>query len=548
MRLMLRPIGSDGLANPKYLCSSERFMEDFKMTPPICAFFSFAPARGWKRGRTGKFGAWKIIRGVFLLCAATAIVAPAQTFTQLHSFDFFTDGADPSAPLVQARDGNFYGTTVGGVNLACPGGCGTVFKITPGGTLTTLHSFNGTDGSNVFAGLASGTDGNFYGTTFDGANLACLDGCGTVFKITPGGTLTTLHSFNGTDGANPEARLVEATDFNLYGTSFTGVGSLFCGTIFKITPGGTLTTLHSFHGPDGCELDAGLVQATDGKFYGTARLGGANRTDCASTGCGTVFKVNHTGTLTRLHSFNGTDGCLLHPGLVQATDGNFYGTTTFCGANGEGTFFKITPGGVLTTLYSFCAQTNCTDGSGPNLLVQGTDGNFYGTTTAGGANSNSLCSIGTVSTCGTIFQITTAGTLTTLYSFCAQTNCTDGFFPMAGLVQGTDGNFYGTTTQGGSSSNCIGGCGTVFSLSVGLGAFVETLPTSGKVGQLVAILGNNLTGSTSVTFNGTPATFTVVQTGAAIKTTVPGGATTGPVQVVTPGGTLTSNVNFLVTP
>jgi len=162
-------------------------------------------------------------------------------------------------------------------------------------------------------------------------------------------------------------------------------------------------------------------------------------------------------------------------------------------------------------------------------LVQGTDGNLYGTTYRGGDYGN-----------GAIFNITLSGTLTRLYSFPGP----DGANPYAGLVQGTDGNFYGTTYDG--ANGCTYGCGTVFSLSVGLGPFVKTQPASGKVGAAVKILGTNLTGATSVSFNGTAAVFTVNSTGSAISTTVPVGATTGTVQVVTPNGTLSSNVPFRV--
>ena len=188
------------------------------------------------------------------------VASPAQTFTLLYSFDL-TDGADPWAGLVQATDGNFYGTTYqGGAN-----GAGTVFKITAGGVLTTLHSFDGTDGADPFAGLVQATDGSFYGTTYYGG---AGSGYGTVFKITAGGVLTRLHSFDSTDGANPHAELVQATDGNFYGTTYNG-GANAAGTVFKITAGGVLTTLHRFDFTDGAYPRARLVQATDGSFYGT---------------------------------------------------------------------------------------------------------------------------------------------------------------------------------------------------------------------------------------------------------------------------------------
>ncbi len=267
-------------------------------------------------------------------------ITPTGTLTTLYSFcaqSGCTDGEYPVAGLVQGTDGNFYGTTPeGGAN-----GGGTVFKITPTGTLTTLYSFcaqnNCADGANPAAGLVQATDGNFYGTTYAGG----ANGYGTVFKITPSGTLTTLYSFCSkggcADGSYPEAGLVQATDGNLYGTTFAATfdgGANGDGTVFKITPSGTLTTLYSFSGPDGANPWAGLVQATDGNFYGTTYAGGAN-------GDGTVFKTPLTGILTTLHSFDGTDGAGPEAGLVQATDGNFYGTTFYGGTNGAGTVFRL---------------------------------------------------------------------------------------------------------------------------------------------------------------------------------------------------------------
>jgi uncharacterized repeat protein (TIGR03803 family) len=336
--------------------------------------------------------------------------------------------------------------------------------------------------------------------------------CSAAVVAWPAPTFFVLYSFAGMDGAYPWAGLVQATDGNFYGTTNYG-GAYSDGTVFKITPAGTFTTLHSFDGTDGANPFAGLVQATDGSFYGTTYYGGASPD-------GTVFKITPAGTFTTLHSFDSTDGANPHAELVQATDGNFYGTTYYGGANSCGTVFKITAGGVLTTLHSF----DFTDGAYPRArLVQATDGSFYGTTSYGGV-------------LGSVFKITARGVLTTLHSFAGQP---EGSYPYAGLVQATDGNFYGTTYGNDD--------GTVFRLSVGLSPFVETEPTSGKVGAAVIILGTNLTGATSVRFNGTTAKFTVVSS-SEIKTTVPAGATTGSVTVVTPSDTLKSNVVFRVTP
>jgi len=244
-----------------------------------------------------------------------------------------------------------------------------------------------------------------------------------------------------------------------------------------------------------------------------------------------------TGKLTTLYSFCAQSGCTdgYNPqaGFLQAPNGNFYGTTLGGGEDGDyGTFFTITPGGTLTTVYRFCSKSGCADGYNPSSqLVQAINGDFYATASAGGAHGQ-----------GTIFKMTQTGTLTTLHSFCAKGCTTGGYYATAGLVQSTNGTFYGTTYEGGTE-----GAGTVYSLAVGLGPFVETQPTSGKLEAAVKILGTNLTGATSVTFNGTAAVFKVVSS-SEITTTVPTGATSGTVEVTTSQGALKSNVNFLVIP
>jgi len=491
----------------------------------------------------GKLNYGKRAYAVFVLCATTAAALPAQTFTTLYSFcsqSACADGDSPLAGLVQATNGDLYGTTSqGGANCA-PNGCGTIFKISPGGTLTTLHSFDGADGQLPEAGLIQATNGDLYGTTeFGGAYNG-----GTVFKITPAGKLTTLYSFCSqslcADGSMPVAGLVQATNGDLYGTTiFGGVDCPYqcAGTVFKITPSGALTTLYSFTYLDyanGIGPYGGLVQATNGYLYGTTVSGGYGIG-------GTVFKITPSGSLTTLYSLcpQGslpcTDGYGPESTLVQATNGDLYGTTyeggANCPSNGCGTVFKITPSGTLTTLYSFCSQLDCTDGSGLVAgLIQATDGNFYGTTEDYENDGG-----------GTIFKITPRGKLTTIYAFCSQIGCADGWEPLAGLVQDTNGTFYGTTNFGGAND-----AGTVFSLSVRLGPFVETQTTSGPVGGAVNILGSDLTGATSVTFNSTPQPAFTVVSRYLITTTVPAGATTGTVQVVTPSRTLSSNVPFRV--
>jgi uncharacterized repeat protein (TIGR03803 family) len=486
---------------------------------------------GRKGDKVSKFNWMTKVSGAFLLWAAAAVALPAQTFTTVYNFEG-TDGYGPAAGLAQGIDGNLYGTTSGGgTSGACTFGCGTVFTITPSGTLTSLQNFHRTDGSFPFSALAQDIYGTLYGTTTTGGANDTNDG--TVYSIAPGGTLTTLHNFDGTDGRYPYATLVQGADGKFYGATVNNGAHHNSGTVFNITAGGILTTLYNFCAQtdctDGSEPYATLVQGANGDFYGTTASGGAN-------GNGTIFKITASGALTTLYSFcsqtNCPDGATPYTGLVQGTDGNFYGTTYSGGVtgicfdpNGCGTIFKITPSGMLTTLHSF----DGTDGEYPaGCLVQGTDGNFYGTTAYGGANGDY----------GTIFRITASGTLTTLHSF----DGTDGYELEAGLIQATNGTFYGTAYNGGTN-----GWGIVFSLSVGLGRFVETLPTVGKVGETVKILGTNLTGASGVTFNGTPAVF-AVDSHSLITTTVPVGSATGEVQVTVPSGTLSSNVPFRVRP
>ena len=252
-------------------------------------------------------------------------------------------------------------------------------------------------------------------------------------------TLTSLGSFGG-NGSYPVAGLVQGSDGNFYGTTSNGGDATGDGTIYKTTPSGGLTTLYTFTGgSDGSQPYAKLMQGSDGNFYGTTSAGGD------ATGDGTVFKTTPAGGLTTLYTFTGgNDGSQPQAGLVQGSDGNFYGTTTYGGTDGDGTIFKLTPAGRLTTLYTF---TGGSDGSYPVAgLTQGSDGNFYGMASAGGdANGD-----------GTIYKITPAGAFSVLYTFSGS----DGYQPVGKLVLGSDGNFYGAAYEGGAS-----GDGTVFKIT-----------------------------------------------------------------------------------
>lgn len=377
--------------------------------------------------------------------AAQTEIVPGTAFTTLHSFTG-ADGSKSFAGLLQGKNGSLYGTTYfGGVKND-----GEVFQVTTAGKLTTLHSFCSTngcaDGEYSYAMPVQGADGNFYGTTYLGGSK----GDGTVFKMSPSGSLTTLHNFGGADGSQPLAGLAAGSDGNFYGTTNLG-GSHGAGSVFKVTPSGQFTILHSFCSKaacaDGQSSYAGLIQASDGNLYGTTLSGGTQ-------GHGTVFKITKGGTFSTLYSFCAQSGCadgeFPQTGLVQASNGNLYGTTILGGAYGSGTIFELTLSGALTTLYSACSQTGCPDGNYLYAgLIQARDGNLYGIMQVGGAHNS-----------GTIFKITLSGTLTTLYRFCSQPACADGQYPAAGLVQATNGNLYGTTADGG-----VHGDGTVFSIA-----------------------------------------------------------------------------------
>ncbi|MGB9491221.1 MAG: choice-of-anchor tandem repeat GloVer-containing protein, partial [Terriglobales bacterium] len=303
------------------------------------------------------------------------------------------------------------------------------------------------------------------------------------------------------------------------------------GTVFQIDSALVFSSLHSFDGADGDYPNVSLVQGANGNLYGATVEGGA------SGGTGTFYEMTTSGGFTTQQTFKPAQVAGANGALIQGNNGNFYGTDTG-GGNGAGTIYEVTPEGEVSVLYTFCSKTDCTDGSTPyGALIIGSDGNFYGVTYAGGANITE-CNAG----CGTLFKITPAGKLTTLYSFCSQAKCADGSQPEGGLLQDTNGIFYGTTYSGGTN-----GLGTIYSISTATTQtpFVKTLPTSAKTGTTIIIMGNNLTGATQVLFNGIAAAFTVISS-TEIEAIVPAGATTGPVTVVTPSGTLKTIVIFYV--
>lgn len=432
--------------------------------------------------------------GLLLACLARPGAAQSnQSYRMLYPFS--PNGSDarrPFAGLIQAADGNFYGTTSqGGVPNNGGFSFGAVFKITPSGTESVLYSFAGypSDGVAPVGGLIQATDGNLYGTTlYGGANNT-----GTIFKITPGGTETVLHSFGvspGPDGASPYAGLIQAADGNLYGTTEAG-GLGGSGTVFKITLAGVETVLYSFEGGyDGSFPVAGLIQATDGNFYGTTQGGGAP--NFQGNSCGTVFKITPSGTESVLYSFAGfLDGSGPVSGLIQATDGSLYGTTGGGGVYDCGTIFNVTLAGIETVHYAFAGA----DGQYPSAsLVQASDGSFYGTTYSGGGSGD-----------GTVFRMTPSGTLTVLHSF---TGWTDGDQPFSPVIQATDGKLYGTTSGAiGDSAN-----GTVFVVSIDNSAGTTTttlslLPSTGQIGRMVTLAARLKNKATSASLAGKPIQF-----------------------------------------
>jgi uncharacterized repeat protein (TIGR03803 family) len=511
--------------------------------------------------------------GCALVLIGLVQARPARAqLTQLYAFQYdasttsnYPDGENPLAELIEGADGNYYTTTQSGGSGACPGesaaipGCGAVVEITPAGVFSVLYSFpydasnNGApNGLNPAAGLLQGPDGNFYGVTASGGTGGdfCvvpvgITGCGTAFKLTPGGTLTVLHSFCGgngcgslsTDGATPLGRLAIGPDANLYGT--TQVGGIYnglynSGTVFRVSLSGAYEIVHIFSGAagtgDGENPAAGLTLASDGNFYGTTEFGG-------SSGFGTVFRMNLAGTVTILQSFAQYDPNGAQPlgALVQASDGNLYGTCYSGGANNMGTLFRISTAGVFKKIYDF----DGTVGSDPKAgVIQASDGNLYG---AAWMSAQSL---------GSIYQVTLNGVATLEANF--NPNGPTGYEPVDALVQGSDGSLYVTAPSGGgTNSNGVPDQGTIDVFKAGLAppkpGILGFVPASGKVGAKVTLGLGPYVGATSVKFNGKSASF-VINSSDFITATVPAGATSGPISVTNAEGTATSRQRFTIIP
>lgn len=448
----------------------------------------------------------RIVLFFTLIVAATA--ASAQFVSSIYTFSKAGDPQNPQfiGVIAQGRDGNLYSTApsrVPNVNQ------GTAFAITPSGALTIVYNFT----NHVGSGLTLATDGRFCGTTNDGGS-----GSGTIFKLSPKGVLTTLYTFTGgNDGAQPMNPPIEGVDRNFYGTTNAG-GIKGFGTVYQLSPSGNLTTIHQFIGTDGAEPIGPLLQGIDGDLYGTT----FNST--LSQNQGVVYKVAPSGAFKVLAEFG--NGANSYAGLVQGYDGNFYGTTFNGGANGFGQVFKITSKGVLTDLYDFTGSVN--DGANPYAgLVLGNNDLFYGVAANGGGDG-----------LGSVYRISARGGFKKIDDF----DGTHGANPLVPLIENTNGILYGDASIGGQTTNY----GTFFKVNAtGLKPFVSLLPTSGKVGATIEILGQGLTGTTAVSFNGTAAKFTVVSD-TYMTAVAPKGTATGFVTVTTPNGPLRSNKWFRV--
>jgi uncharacterized repeat protein (TIGR03803 family) len=460
--------------------------------------------------------------GCLVMAFGAATLTNAQTYTDLYNMGTVANAPnDTRAPgiITQGRDGNMYSTSP----QTWTGQSGDAFGISPAGIVTDLFDFDGTDGSVVSSGLTMGDDGNFYGASNSGGAF----GFGAVFKLTPGGVLTTLHDFtNGKDGAEPSAPPIQGPYGNFYGNASSCYGlppgnqctlDVTDGAIYEIAADGSFHVLHTFSGPDGINPFGQLVQANNGDIYGTAMDGGAH-------GLGTIFRIGLGGDFTLLFSFDGENGSHPTAGLILGNDGNLYGNATGGGSSGSGVLFRITPSGEFKIIYDFANSP----GSDPvGGILQATDGNFYGTTNFGGSSGNGL-----------VFRVTPAGAFSTVANF----DFSDGATPQSSMMQHTNGLLYGDTTIGGSVDR-----GVFFSIDLGLSPFAKLLTAARPVGGTVAILSQGLTGTTAVSFDGTAAEFTV-HSDTYLTATVPAGATTGFVTVTEPGGTLTSNVELRVEP
>ena len=425
----------------------------------------------------------------------------AGAYTDLY--DFGASYAYPTPyPLVMAEgpDDALYGVTAAGGTQ----GKGTVFRVGSEGGLTTRHNFDGVHGSTPVGGLTLGPDGDLYGMAEHGG----AHGYGEIFRITPAGSFTVLYSFTGeADGGYPVSPLITGSDGALYGTSYPGVA-------FRITKTGRFSVLTKIpttsYGP--------LVQAYNGSLYGVTEFGG-------KYSAGTVYRIDGS-VCTVLHSFDGPSGSYPVGGLVQGSDGNFYGTTTAGGTTNAGVIYEITGQGTYKVLLSFDNRHPLGGYQSYAGLVEGGNGDLYGVTIWGGKTGD-----------GVIFSVNLSGAYSVLYNFDSPV----GTGAYATPVQDTNGFLYGMTNRGGG-----GKTGVIYRFADGSPAFVRLVSSNGVVGSTVNIVGHGFSGATSVSFNGTPASFRVLSD-TLLSAVVPSGET-GIVDVVTSQGQLFSFTIYRVAP
>ncbi|MFI5118499.1 MAG: choice-of-anchor tandem repeat GloVer-containing protein, partial [Terriglobales bacterium] len=322
-----------------------------------------------------------------VMFAGAAVPAQAQTPTVLYRFAGFNGDAC-------ATRGNIVqgrdGNMYGGGAAACGTGSGTIYKISPAGVESAFFIFPSQWLNCGGAGLTLGSDGNFYGTCISG-NPAT--GMGSIFRLTPAGVFTDLHDFDGTNGDSlPVYPPIQASDGNFYGVSGNEVQ--VCGNIYKMTPAGVYTNLHTFVFNNSECHSSNLVQASDGNLYGTL----ANCTLPGSVGC--VYKISTAGVFKEIHGFTFTTGQVPCTGLIQGKDGKLYGATNQGATNNNGNIYKMTTAGVATDLHDFTNATDasCVNNVGPPVnLLQVADGAFYGVNPAYGPNGT-----------GSIYKLTSA--------------------------------------------------------------------------------------------------------------------------------------------
>jgi len=463
-----------------------------------------------------------------LLFSFAAVPAQAQTPTVLYRFAGFN--GDGCVPKGNIVQGRD-GNMYGGSSTICGGpGSAAIYKISPAGaeSLFFLFPFNWT-GCGA-AGVTLGNDGNFYGACESG-NPAT--GMGSIFQITPAGVFTDLHDFDGANGDSfPVYPPIQGVDGNFYGVS--GNESSVCGNVYKLTSAGVYTNLHTFVFGNECH-SSNLVQASDGNLYGTL----AQCTLTGSIGC--VYKISTAGVLKEIHGFTNTTGNVPCTGLIQGKDGKLYGATQQGAANGNGNIYKMTTAGVATDIHDFnnATDASCVNNSGPPVnLLQVTDGNFYGVNPANGPNGT-----------GSIYKLTSAGVFT---AFLFPNPTVDGDMPSSTLIQNTNGLVYGTTPSGGGNTCAAGGAcfGTFFSVATGDAPFVSLEPTqkTGFVGASVGMFGQGFDGTSVVKFGGVAATSVTLSGTTYLTAVVPVGAHTGTVTVTTGATKLTSPQTYKVKP